>query len=80
MAIVWPAFLTACILQMLVFAVIDPHDLHWSGTPLAVSRQGIYTGAFFAFWAICIVSSALTALLAMPAQEVNKDEGARAAD
>ena len=76
MSIVWPAFLTACILQMLVFAVIDPPDLHWSGAPLAVSRQGIYTGAFFAFWAICIVSSALTALLGIPAQEVNEDGAA----
>lgn len=71
MWIVWPAFLTACILELFAFALVDPQDLHWAGAPLALSRQGIYTAAFFAFWAICIVSSALTALLGMPAQEVN---------
>lgn len=74
MWIVWPAFLTACILELFAFALVDPHDLHWAGAPLALSRQGIYTAAFFAFWAICMVSSALTALLGTPAQEVN-DEG-----
>jgi len=74
MGIVWPAFLAACILELFAFALVDPQDLHWAGAPLPLSRQGIYTAAFFAFWAICMVSSALTALLCMPAQEVNEGE------
>lgn len=72
MWIVWPAFLTACALELLVFALIDPHDLHWAGQPLSLSRQGVYTAAFFVFWAVCAVSSALTALLGMTAAEVNR--------
>ncbi len=76
MSIVWPAFLTACMLQMLVFALVDPQDLHWASAPLALSRQGVYTAAFFVFWAICMVSSALTVLLGLPAQEVNESDAA----
>ena len=73
MWIVWPAFLSACVLELLVFALIDPHELHWAGQPLALSRAGVYTVAFFAFWALCMVSSGLTALLGTPSAEVNAD-------
>ncbi len=71
MAIVWPAFLAAGVLEIAVFAVFDPQDLHWGGEPLAFSRQAIYTVAFFVFWGVTIASSALTALLDMSADEVN---------
>lgn len=71
MWIVWPAFLGAAALEMLVFAMVDPDDLHWFGQPLPLSRQGVYTLAFLAFWAITMVSSGLTALLAMTPHEVN---------
>ena len=71
MWIVWPAFLVAGALEMLVFAMVDPQDLRWFGQPVAMSSLGVYTLAFFAFWVITMVSSALTALLAMSAAEVN---------
>jgi len=67
----WPAFLSACLLELVVFAVVDPQDLHWFGRPLALSRQSIYTMSFFAFWAIGSVSNALSALLGKPPAEVN---------
>lgn len=67
--IMWPAFLAAGLLTMLVFAMVDPQDLHWFGHPLALSRAGVYTLAFFAFWAIVMVASGMTALLASPATE-----------
>lgn len=70
--IAWPAFLVAAVLEMLVFAMVDPHDLHWFGHPIALSRQGIYTIAFFVFWAAAMVSSALTTLLAMSPFELNQ--------
>jgi hypothetical protein len=63
MGIAWPAFLLAAVLEMVVFAMVDPGDLHWFGEPLAWSRQAVYTLAFFVFWAVTAVSSALTALL-----------------
>ena len=72
MWIAWPAFLMAGVLEVLVFAMVDPQDLQWFGQPLALSRQGVYTVAFFVFWAITTVSSALTTLLAMSPFEVNR--------
>lgn len=72
MWIVWPAFLMAGVLEMLVFAVVDPQDLHWFGQPLGLSRQGVYTVAFFAFWAVAMVSGGLTTLLAMSSFELNQ--------
>ncbi len=64
--ILWPAFLLACGLEILVFSLVDPADLHWGGEALRMSRQGVYSVAFFVFWAMAAVSSAFTALLAMP--------------
>jgi hypothetical protein len=57
MAVAWPAFLAACLLEAAVFALVDPHELSWAGDPVGWSRQAIYTGAFFVFWAACTVSS-----------------------
>jgi hypothetical protein len=63
MRVAWPAFLAACLLEALVFAVVDPLELHWAGAALGWSRGGVYTAAFFAFWVISSLSGALTALL-----------------
>jgi hypothetical protein len=72
MWIAWPAFMVACVLEMLVFAMVDPQDLHWFGRPVELSRQGVYTVAFFIFWGITMVSSGLTSLLSMSPFEVNR--------
>lgn len=72
MWIAWPAFLVAGLLEMLVFGLVDPQDLQWFGHPLALSRQGVYTVAFFVFWALTMVSSGLTTLLSMSPFEVNR--------
>lgn len=72
MWIVWPAFLMAGVLEVLVFAMVDPQDVHWFGTPLEWSRQAIYTTAFFVFWVVTAFSGGLTALLAMSPYEVNR--------
>jgi hypothetical protein len=63
MGVAWPAFLAAAVLEMVVFAMVDPSDLHWHGQPLDWSRQAVYTLAFFAFWAVTLASSALTVVL-----------------
>jgi hypothetical protein len=63
MSIIWPAFLAACALQLVVFAVVDPTELVWFGHPLAWSRQAVYTAGFFVFWVCSAVASSLTALL-----------------
>lgn len=72
MWIAWPAFLVAGVLEMLVFAMVDPEDLHWFGRPLELSRQGVYTLAFFVFWFMTMASSALTTLLSLSPFEVNR--------
>jgi hypothetical protein len=64
MGVAWPAFIAACLLELLVFALVDPQDLHWSGQPLGLSRMGVYSAGFFLFWAVSSVGCALTALLA----------------
>lgn len=63
MAVLWPAFLVASAIEVLVFAFADPLDLHWLGHRLAVSRQTAYTVAFFAFWAVSMGGGLLTASL-----------------
>jgi hypothetical protein len=72
MWIAWPAFLVAGLLELVVFGLVDPQDLQWFGHPLALSRQGVYTLAFFVFWALTMLSSGLTTLLSMSPFEVNR--------
>ncbi|MCX7692636.1 MAG: hypothetical protein N2055_04465 [Tepidimonas taiwanensis] len=70
--IAWPAFLMAAVLEMVVFAFVDPAELHWAGERLGWSRQAVYTVTFFVFWALTSASSALTTLLSMSPWEVNR--------
>lgn len=72
MWILWPAFLAACALELLVFAFVDPQELQWAGHTLAWSRQAVYTGAFFAFWGVAAVACACTALLRIAPDHVNQ--------
>ncbi|HWI81188.1 hypothetical protein [Ramlibacter sp.] len=69
--VVWPAFLAACALELIVFALVDPSELAWSGHPLPFSRQSVYTASFFVFWLVSSVSNAITVLLCKSAAEVN---------
>lgn len=71
MRVLWPAFLMACAMELVVFALVDPQDLHWLGHPLALPRQAVYTGAFFVFWLAGAGACALTALLGQPPAAVN---------
>jgi hypothetical protein len=70
MVIAWPAFLVAAVLEMVVFALVDPSNLHWFGSPLALTREAVYTLAFFVFWGLTMASSALTTLLSLPPSEL----------
>lgn len=72
MLLAWPAFLAACLLELLVFAVVDPQDLHWAGGMLGWSRPVTYSLGFFAFWTICLAASGLTAVLGRAATDVNR--------
>jgi hypothetical protein len=71
--ILWPAFLMAAVLEMMLFAVVDPGDLRWfGGAPIDWPRQAIYTVTFLIFWGVMAVSGALTAVLTRSDAEVNE--------
>jgi len=67
LAVLWPAFLMAGVLEMLVFAVVDPQQLHWFGAePIDWPSGAVYTLSFFMFWGVIATSGALTQLLELP--------------
>jgi uncharacterized membrane protein YcfT len=72
MWIVWPAFLMAGVLELLVFAVVDPQDLNWFGHAFEMSRQTVYTLGCFVFWFVIALAGALTLFLSLPPNEVNQ--------
>lgn len=69
--ITWPAFLAACLLEALVFAAVDPSEVHWPGQMVQPSRQAVYTAAFFSFWAIAMASGGLVLWLGKAPRDIN---------
>lgn len=63
LSVAWPSFLAACILETLVFAFVDPHDLSWAGAALTLSRQTVYSLSFFAFWVVAAAACTLSVVL-----------------
>ena len=73
MWILWPAFLAAGLMEMLVFGIVDPQDIQWLAQfEHEVSRKTFYALSFFAFWALTMVSSGLTTLLSMSPFVINQ--------
>lgn len=72
MWVTWPAFLVAGILEMLLFAMVEPKDLSWMGQPLALSSQGVYTVSFFVLWIVTMAASSMTLLLSRTSEEINQ--------
>jgi hypothetical protein len=67
LAVAWPAFLGAAVLEALVFALVDPADLSWwGGATIDWPRQAVYTAAFFVFWLVVGAAGALSVLLSRP--------------
>ena len=64
MHVLWPAFLTACVLEMLVFGLVDPIEIGTLSKHPEMSRQAVYAMGFAVFWAITTASSALSVWLA----------------
>ena len=68
----WPAFLVAAVLEVAVFAFVDPLSLRSiGGAALELSAMAVYSLAFLVFWACTAVACGLTMLLASSADEVN---------
>ncbi|MFT3665527.1 hypothetical protein [Piscinibacter sp.] len=76
LTILWPAFLMAGVLEMLVFVVVDPSELRWfGGEALDWSAQAVYTVTFLIFWGVIAAAGALSALLGASPDEINADRG-----
>ncbi len=68
--IIWPSFLIAGLLEMLVFSAANPEDMKGFGGLLTeMSAAGVYTVAFFCFWAISALGTTLTLMLSGPSAE-----------
>ena len=74
MAILWPSFIMAGVLEALVFALVDPASLRgFGGAHLQLSASAVYTLAFFVFWAVIAVSAAMTRLLEGDPEHINRE-------
>ena len=71
--ILWPAFLAACLLEALVFSLIDPGEIHWPGQMPQPSRQSVYSVAFFLFWVITAACNAMVLWLSKSERRVNAE-------
>ena len=64
MAVAWSSFLCAGVMELLVFAVVDPGDLRWFGAaPIELSAQAVYTLSFLIFWGVIALAASLALLL-----------------
>jgi hypothetical protein len=61
--ILWPAFLAAGVLEMCVFAFLDPAVLTESFKLSSDETEWIYAGSFFLFWSATALSSCISCLL-----------------
>ncbi len=58
--VLWPSFLAAALLEVAVFALIDPDAVRGpGGEPLEWSRTAIYSLAFLSFWAATAAAAAV---------------------
>ena len=74
MTILWPSFLMAGVLEVLVFALVDPANLRWmGGAVIPMSTSAVYTLAFFVFWAVVAVAGLLTRLLEGDPDRINRE-------
>jgi len=71
MCIAWPAFLMAGVMEMVVFAFVDPQAIYGLESSGSFTREAIYTIAFFVFWLVIVAAGVLTALLSTPAADIN---------
>lgn len=61
--ILWPSFVAAGMAEVVFFTLVDPQELYLFGAPVRFSPLATYSIGFFAFWAVCAASSALTCLI-----------------
>lgn len=73
--ILWPAFLVAGVIEMLLFASIEPGEVRWFGFLLGWEPVAIYSVAFLLLWLLVASAGALTVLLHQTAEELDPPKG-----
>ena len=58
--ILWPSFIVAGAMDVLLFAFCDPMQVIYQGAALFDSRLAAYSTSFFIFWLLGASSSVLT--------------------
>ena len=64
-AILWPSFLVAIVATGLFFSAFHPDELYPFGNETGISRLGVYSIGFLAFWLVSAVSGIGTLYFAM---------------
>ena len=67
--VAWPAFVVAGLIEMFVFAFVEPASLHTlTGAALELSATAVYSVAFLVFWALVASACAVALWLAGSAE------------
>ncbi|HYF58305.1 MAG TPA: hypothetical protein VEA81_05060 [Burkholderiaceae bacterium] len=70
--VLWPAFVAACLLEIVVFAAFDPHHVQAFGTSIEADPDAVLSIAFFAFWAISAAAGLVTWTLSRGADRTDR--------
>jgi hypothetical protein len=71
--VLWPAFLAASVLELVVFAGFDPQDVNLFGLSLEPERAAVYSITFLLFWLITAAAGIVTrAMSADDDQSIDK--------
>ena len=73
--ILWPAFLVAAVMEILLFAAFDPAEIRWAGGLLGWQPVTVYSVVFFVLWLLVATAGALTVLLRLTAEELDPPKG-----
>lgn len=72
--VLWPAFVAACLLEMVVFAAFDPHDFMVFGWQVEPDhRDAVYSLAFLIFWVVTTAAGIITWTLARPGEALLRE-------
>ena len=63
MSVLWPSFIMACVSSLVFYTLANTEALSFQAISLEISMGYLYSIAFFIFWLLGAMTSALTALL-----------------
>ena len=70
--ILWPGFMVAVVATGFIIATMDADELSFAGTPLVLSRLGVYSLGFLVLWGLAAASSLTTCILQRSGDDINR--------